>query len=337
MQNGHRSYLELQWSSGTTLDWNWWSVNTDQIEADLAALRKVINPGDPGGGIDDTNIVNGGITASTKLVNLSVTAEKIADGAATDAKIGNRTVDPLLAPASSTGTLTQILSWLSNRIRAITGKTNWYDNPATTLEAANTHYSATTGVHGVGASTVESAAGAQSKVDTHNALTDPHSATSLATANRIVLRDAFGRAKVAAPAASDDIAQKAQADAVQTNLTTHQGAATLDHPDGSVTEAKIAANAATDVKIGNRTVDQVQAPTGNTGNLTQLLSWIVNRIKDIKGTTNWYDASPDFVNVTGDTMSGDLEFQTNKAKFGSGKFSIDYDGTNNALRFTYTP
>ena len=147
----------------------------DQIEADLAALKKVINPGDPGGGIDDTNIQDVGVTGSTKLKALSVTADKIADGAATDAK------------------------------------------------------------------------------------------------------------------------------------------------------------------IGNRTVDQVQVPSGNTGTVTQLLSWVVNRIKDIKGTTNWYDASPDFVNVTGDTMSGDLEFQTNKAKFGSGKFSISHDGTNNALQIIYTP
>lgn len=64
----------------------------DQIEADLAALRKVINPGETGGGIDDTNIQDLGITGSTKLKNLSVTAEKMADGSVTDAKIGNRTV-----------------------------------------------------------------------------------------------------------------------------------------------------------------------------------------------------------------------------------------------------
>jgi hypothetical protein len=32
-----------------------------------------------------------------------------------------------------------VLGWIANRIKAITGKTNWFDTPSTTLEAANTH------------------------------------------------------------------------------------------------------------------------------------------------------------------------------------------------------
>jgi hypothetical protein len=44
----------------------------------------------------------------------------------------------------------------------------------------------------------------------HAALTDPHSATSAATASRLVLRDANGRAQVAAPDAEEDIARKAE-------------------------------------------------------------------------------------------------------------------------------
>lgn len=60
----------------------------------------------------------------------------------------------------------------------------------------------------------ETPAGAQTKVDAHGALTAPHSATSAATANRLMLRDASGRAKVAAPSASDDIARKDTVDAV---------------------------------------------------------------------------------------------------------------------------
>ena len=68
----------------------------------------------------------------------------------------------------------------------------------------DSHAGATTGIHGVGASTVESASGAQSKVDTHAALTAPHSATDAATASRLVLRDASARAKFAAPAAAGD-------------------------------------------------------------------------------------------------------------------------------------
>lgn len=49
---------------------------------------------------------------------------------------GERTLDPAQAPSSNKGSLRQILDWLANRIKAITGATNWYDAPATTLAAA---------------------------------------------------------------------------------------------------------------------------------------------------------------------------------------------------------
>jgi hypothetical protein len=65
----------------------------------------------------------------------------------------------------------------------------------------------------------ETPAGAQAKVDTHNAVTAPHSATSAATASRLVLRDAAGRAKVAAPSAADDIARKNEVDAHATDVS----------------------------------------------------------------------------------------------------------------------
>jgi hypothetical protein len=48
-----------------------------------------------------------------------------------------------------------------------------------------------------------------------------HGSASAATANRLVHRDAAGRAKVAAPSASDDIARKNEVDTVQTNLNSH--------------------------------------------------------------------------------------------------------------------
>lgn len=47
----------------------------------------------------------------------------------------NKTVDSAIATAaSSTGTLTFLLSWLAKTIKSITGKTNWYDAPAVSLE-----------------------------------------------------------------------------------------------------------------------------------------------------------------------------------------------------------
>jgi len=65
---------------------------------------------------------------------------------------GARTVDPAQVPSGNTGTLRQFLNWLPNRIKAITGKTNWWDAPSTTLEGANSHINATSNVHGVGIS-----------------------------------------------------------------------------------------------------------------------------------------------------------------------------------------
>jgi len=243
-----------------------------------------------------------------------------------DAAIGSRTPDQSQAPASpGTGTLTQLVSWLANRIKAITGKTNWWDAPPTTLQAAKTHMDAaaphsghetpsgaqtkanaaeanaksytdthagTKNTHGVGSgyyiaktsrsdqlpawndvqgkpsnftpsahkSThasggsdaltpsdigAETPAGAQAKanaalnsakqytdqkvaevnqaLNTHmDATSGIHGATSSATANRLIIRDNAGRAKVAAPSESDDIARKAEVDthaAVQASLS----------------------------------------------------------------------------------------------------------------------
>jgi hypothetical protein len=91
----------------------------------------------------------------------------------------NRTPNQSETPVAS-GVLQKILDFLATQIKKITGKSNWYNAPATTLEATKEH------------------------IDSTNA----HNATSAATANRIILRDTNGRAKVAAPSASDDIARK---------------------------------------------------------------------------------------------------------------------------------
>ncbi|MBT9176562.1 MAG: hypothetical protein DDT20_00882 [Firmicutes bacterium] len=112
-------------------------------------------------------------------------------------ELGERTLDQALAAPANIGTLRQILSWFAGRIRAITGAANWFDAPATTLADAHAHHAAsaphpghalvgaaapgldahaaaTTGVHGVGTSTVESAAGAQARVDAHAGAAAPH-------------------------------------------------------------------------------------------------------------------------------------------------------------------
>jgi len=72
-------------------------------------------------------------------------------------------------------------------------------------------------------------------LDAHTAATTSvHGATSAAMANRLVIRDANGRAKFAAPSASDDAARKAEVDAVQSNLTNHI-ADYVRHPGYAVT------------------------------------------------------------------------------------------------------
>lgn len=50
------------------------------------------------------------------------------------------------------------------------------------------------------------------------------------------------------------------------------------------------------IELGDRTLDAAQAPTGNTGTLRQILSWIVNRIKAITGGANHnYGFRPAFI------------------------------------------
>jgi len=61
---------------------------------------------------------------------------------------------------------------------------------------------------------IDENAASQADFDTHkNATTGVHGATSEITPNAIIQRDSAGRAKVAAPAAADDIARKAETDA----------------------------------------------------------------------------------------------------------------------------
>ncbi len=55
---------------------------------------------------------------------------------------GQRTIDPAQAPSGLVGTLRNYLDWFANRIKAITGKTNWYDAPTKSLEQLNTDLAA---------------------------------------------------------------------------------------------------------------------------------------------------------------------------------------------------
>lgn len=61
---------------------------------------------------------------------------------------GQRTINQSSTPSGNTGTLQNILNWFANRIRAITGKTNWWSSPDITLADTKTHVDATTEAHG---------------------------------------------------------------------------------------------------------------------------------------------------------------------------------------------
>jgi len=89
----------------------------------------------------------------------------IADGAVTDAKIGNRIINQSQTP-QDTGQITALLSGLANRIKTITGKVDWKIDPATTLEVTKAHMDAPAPHSGH-----ETPSGAQAKVDAHSATT----------------------------------------------------------------------------------------------------------------------------------------------------------------------
>ena len=127
------------------------------------------------------------------------------EGNANATELGGRTLDQTLASPANVGTLRQILSWFAGRIRAITGATNWWEAPATTLAAASSHHAAAAPHSGH-----ETPAGAQARVNAHAAGTAVHGAVAAPTANLLVLRDAAGRAQVTAGVAAADIATRGQ-------------------------------------------------------------------------------------------------------------------------------
>jgi hypothetical protein len=82
------------------------------------------------------------------------------------------------------------------------------------------------------------------------------------------------------PAPSDFNRIEGNAAELKSAIDTHKFAPVLDHPDGSVTDAK----------IGTRTISDTTAPSGNTGLIATLLSWLAYMIKAITGKSNWRTA-----------------------------------------------
>jgi hypothetical protein len=105
------------------------------VVSNAANVTAVLNP-------------NGLVTVSILQQHKDAATLDHPDNSVTDAKIGTRSITDTTAPAGTAGTLTTLLGRIGNMIKSITGKSNWYTAPATTLEAANTHANATGLQHG---------------------------------------------------------------------------------------------------------------------------------------------------------------------------------------------
>ncbi|MEK3717698.1 phage tail-collar fiber domain-containing protein [Paenibacillus sp. FSL R7-0333] len=143
-----------------------------------------------------------------------VTAGAGGAGSATDAVIGSRTISDTTAPTGDSGTVTNLLGWLANTVKSITGKSSWRTAPATTLEAAKAHADDATrhltAAERTAWNAKETTAGAQEKVD----------AVKVAAAT-----DATTKANAAQAAAATDATAKANT--VQANVTSHTGNTTV--------------------------------------------------------------------------------------------------------------
>jgi len=73
------------------------------------------------------------------------------DNSVTDAKIGTRTIDDTVEAASGAGVLTNLFSKIGYMIKSITGESNWYTAPDTTLAKTASHISASSAAHAASA------------------------------------------------------------------------------------------------------------------------------------------------------------------------------------------
>ena len=114
--------------------------------------------------------------------------------------VSQTTAPPSNPPKSK---LLDWLGWLANRIRAITGKSNWFDTPSTNLENCYNHIQ-----NGSHANSTSSANGFMSSADKQKL----DNAVSANIASRLIIRDSSGRAQVSNPVIGNDISNKSYVD-----------------------------------------------------------------------------------------------------------------------------
>ncbi len=148
---------------------------------------------------------------------------------------------------------------------------------------------------------------AEEYTDTHAAVTDPHSATAAATANRLMLRDAAGRAQVAAPSADADIARKDTVDAVQVNLTAHLADYTLQIPYGGTTT-----NSGNNYSLATPAISALTAGMA--------VSFKINADSSGAATLNWNGKGAKSIKKPNGVAVSNLK--------NGGIYTVRYDGTN---------
>lgn len=132
-----------------------WKYNDTPTESDLNRIEQGIKDLDdsvdshksaltldhPDGSVTTSKLAAKSVTQD-KLADKAVGSGQLADGAATDTVIGTRAIDDSVAAAAGADTPTRLWSKLANMVKGITGKSNWFTPPATTLEAVNSELSA---------------------------------------------------------------------------------------------------------------------------------------------------------------------------------------------------
>lgn len=116
-------------------------ANLNKHNDNYADIETTLDAHDIAVATSASHIADGNIhtTAAEKTKLAGITAGAGGAGSATDSVIGDRTITDATAPTGNTGSLTTLLGWLANMIKAITGKSSWRTAPATTLEAAKAH------------------------------------------------------------------------------------------------------------------------------------------------------------------------------------------------------
>jgi hypothetical protein len=112
----------------------------------------------------------------------------------------------------------------------------------------------------------------------HVAATAVHSATNAATANRIVMRDASGRAQVANPSASADIATKSYVDTAVSGVSTTPGASGVGFWGWNTASSLTNISSVSGSKVGDYFVD--------TGTATRTILGVSAAIGDVVRSTS---------------------------------------------------